>query len=123
MSYVVYGILLTLAAAHIFIAATASVVILRDRSLGRSQVVGKLCISWLFVYVGPLFVLYLMNDHSAELMPKFVHRGLFHIVLFAPIKPPRHGDRPIGNEGGYYQNADASDLGVGGEGSCGAGGD
>jgi len=104
-------------------AVTATLVVLRDKSLERFQIIPKILVSWLVPYAGPLFILYVMNDHSPELIPKFAQRGPLHALLFAPIKPPPHGDNPMSNDGGYYQNGDASDLGIGGEGSCGAGGD
>ena len=123
MNFIIYGILGTLLLAHTIVAATATIVVLRDRTLSRSQVISKVLISWLVLYVGPLFILYVMNEHSPELVPRYAQRGVLHILLFAPVKPPRHGENPLGNEGGYYKNSDASDLGIGGEGSCGAGSD
>jgi len=123
MIHVVYGVLAALLLAHVFVATTASVVVFRDRSLERFQVVFKLLVSWIIVYVGPLFILYVMNDHSPKLVPRFVQVGLLHSVFFGPIRPPPHGDNPIGSDGGYYKHSDASSPGLGGEGSCGAGGD
>ncbi len=123
MNYVIYGILSALVLAHAIVAITAAVVVLRDKTLQRFQVVAKILASWLVIYAGPLFVLYVMNDHSPELVPKFAQSGPLHFLLFAPIKPASYRENPIGNDGGYYQNSDASDLGIGGEGSCGAGSD
>ncbi len=60
-------------------------------------------------------------EHSPQLVPRYAQSRLLHTIFFAPIKPPRHGDSPLGNDGAIYQNSDASDLGVGGESSCGAG--
>jgi len=123
MNYIVYGILGALLLVHVVVAATATVVVLRDRTLERFQIISKILVAWIIIYAGPLFVLYVMNDHSPELVPRFAQSGFLHFVLFAPIKPPQHRDNPIGSEGGYYQNSDASDMGVGGEGTCGADGD
>lgn len=123
MNYIVYGILGALLLVHVAVAATATVVVLRDRTLERFQIISKILVAWIIIYAGPLFILYVMNDHSPELVPRFAHSGFLHFLLFAPIKPPPHRDNPTGNEGGYYQNSDASDMGMGGEGTCGAGGD
>jgi len=123
MSQVIYAILIALAAAHIFVAATATLVVLRDRTLEPTQIVFKILVSWVFIYAGPLFVLYVMNEHSPELLPRYVRRGLLHAIFFGPIKPPPHADNPASNDAGHYQNSDASDTGIGGEGTCGAGGD
>ena len=123
MNYILYGILGGLLLAHVIVATTATVVVLRDKSLGRLQTISKIVASWVVLYAGPLFILYVVNEHSPELVPKFAQSGLLHFFLFAPIRPQQHGDNPMGNEGGYYQNSDASDLGIGGEGTCGAGGD
>jgi len=119
--YILYAILGALLLAHVVVATTATIVVLRDKSLERFQTISKIVASWLLIYAGPLFILYVMNEHSPELVPRFAQSGLLHVLFFAPVKPPPHGDNPLGNEGGYYQNSDASDLGIGGEGSCGAG--
>jgi hypothetical protein len=121
--YVIYGMLGALLLAHVTAATTATIVVLRDKRLERFQLFSKILASWILLYVGPLFILYVMNEHSPELVPKFAQKGPLHFLFFAPIKPQPHHDNPVGHDGGYYQYSDASDLGVGGEGSCGAGGD
>jgi len=123
VNYRLYAILGALLLAHVIVATTATVVVLRDKSLERFQTISKMLVSWVIIYAGPLFVLYVMNEHSPELIPKFAQRGLFHLLLFGPVKPLPRGNKPMGNEGGYYENGDASDHGIGGEGSCGGGGD
>jgi len=123
MSNAVYLILGTLLLAHIFVAATATITVLRDKSLEPFQVVGKILISWFGVYIGPLFVLYIMNEHSPELVPDYAQTGILHWTLFLPIRPPSQGDALFGGESEGYQSTDVSDIGIGGEGSCGAGGD
>lgn len=94
--FAIYAILSMIAFAHFFAATIASVVVIRDKSLDRIQVISKLMASWIVIYVGPLFVLYLMNDHSPELVPRFVQKGFLHTLFFAPIKPPPHNDNPWG---------------------------
>lgn len=122
MEPAVYGILLALLSAHIVVAITATVVVLRDKSLEKSRMVGQLAVSWLVLYAGPLFILYVTNEHSPDLLPQFVTTGILHYLLFAPIKPP-HSENPLANDGGYYQNADASDIGFDTGGTCGVGGE
>ena len=102
------------------VATTATVVVLRDKKLERFQVVSKILVAWIGIYVGPLFILYVMNEQSPELVPRFAQAGPLHVLLFAPIKPPPHGQYPMGNDGAPYQYSDPSDPGIGGEGSCGA---
>ena len=116
---IIYGILVALVLAHLIMAITASVVIIRDNSLGLSQIVFKLIVAWVGLFIGPQFILYVMNEHSPELIPNYAQTGLIHSLLFLPIKPPPHNDRPEGNDGGSFQNTDASDIGFGGEGTCG----
>lgn len=119
---IIYSILGALLLAHMIVAATATVVVLRDGNSDRFQVISKILVSWIVIYAGPLFILYVMNEHSSEVVPEFAKSGFLHYLLFAPIKPS-HRDNLLANEDGSYPNSDASDLGIGGEGTCGAGGD
>lgn len=123
MNQVIYAVLIALAAAHVFVAATATLVVLRDRTLEPIQTIFKIVVSWVFVYAGPLFILYVMNEHSPELLPGYARSGLLHAIFFGPIKPPPHGYHPVSNDAGQYRNSDASDIGIDGEGACGSGGD
>jgi hypothetical protein len=86
----VFAILACLALAHVIVATTATIVVLRDSSLKRFQVWGKIASSWILIYVGPIFILYVMNEQSPHLVPKYAKKGIIHWLLFAPIKPDPH---------------------------------
>jgi hypothetical protein len=90
MTYWVFVILTFLILAHLVAAVTATIVVLRDRSLSEFQRFWQLTISWFGIYVGPLFILYLINEHSPELVPGYAQEGFVHWALFAPIKPAPH---------------------------------
>lgn len=119
----IWGIIATLIGLYGLIALTASIVVFRDRSLASPQRVAKLAISWLLPYIGGLFVLYLINEYATEIIPRFVLKGPIHYLFFAPIKPPPHGQNPMGVDDAYIRKSDASDTGFGGEGGCGAASD
>lgn len=111
------AVLAGLALAHLVAAVTATIVVLRDETLSRFQVAGQLAISWLGIYAGPLLILYLINDHSPELVPTYAQEGLLHWALFAPIKPAPHpyaSSHPSDNTGAW-----AAHHGIGGVDSCG----
>ena len=123
MEYWILGFVATLISLYGVIALTATIVVFRDSSLAPTQRVGKLAIAWLLPYIGGLLVLYLINEYATEIIPGYVLKGPIHYLLFAPVKPPPHGQIPMGVDDGYIRKNDASDTGFGGEGGCGAGSD
>ena len=94
MTFWVFVMLFFLVFWHIVAAFTATVVILRDKSLSEFQSNWQVAISWFGIYVGPLFILYIINERTPELVPRYAQEGLLHWAFFAPIKPSPHRSLP-----------------------------
>ena len=109
---------------HSFIAIAASIAILRDSSLDFIQVIGKLLICWLLIFVGPLIILKLISEYSPETLPKVAKSGPLAYLLFAPLNPDFHNDKPPSIDGdqplfSHRSDTWSDDI----EGTCGVDGD
>lgn len=109
---------------HSFLALTASVAVFRDNSLDYVQLIGKLLVCWLFIFIGPLTILKLISEYSPEILPKIATTGPLAYLLFAKLNPSFHCDNPKGvvdDQPLFERMEDAWGDDV--DGSCGSAGD
>ena len=108
---------------HSIVALIATIAISRDSTLDSIQVIGKLLMCWLLIFVGPLIILKLISEYSPEILPKVARSGPLAYFLFARLNPDFHEHRPESVNGDLSLFGHISDAWEGGEGSCGGGGD